>query len=99
MDHTLQTISYIADIGNVLVIMARRRLPRQPASQAHGPQLYKMICHVFHSKNVSSQALGVLGERRTQGSPHPPPKCTWSHPHPSIFLLVLSTGCCRPPLP
>ncbi|KAM5230405.1 amyloid-beta A4 precursor protein-binding family A member 3 isoform 3-T4 [Hipposideros larvatus] len=60
MDHTLQTISYIADIGSVLVIMARRRLPRQPASQAHGPQLYKMICHVFHSKNAQliAQAIG-----------------------------------------
>ncbi|KAM5230404.1 amyloid-beta A4 precursor protein-binding family A member 3 isoform 2-T3 [Hipposideros larvatus] len=61
MDHTLQTISYIADIGSVLVIMARRRLPRQPASQAHGPQLYKMICHVFHSKNV------VIEKRRGEG--------------------------------
>lgn len=54
MDHALQTISYIADIGSVLVIMARRRVARRPASQAHGQRLYKMICHVFHSDDVSS---------------------------------------------
>lgn len=77
MDHTLQTISYIADIGSVLVIMARRRLPRRPAPQAHGHQLYKMICHVFHSEDVSSWALGILGERKTQGSPRPPPEPIW----------------------
>lgn len=60
MDHTLQTISYIADIGSVLVIMARRRLPRRPAPQAHGHQLYKMICHVFHSEDAQliAQAIG-----------------------------------------
>ncbi|XP_036137873.1 LOW QUALITY PROTEIN: amyloid-beta A4 precursor protein-binding family A member 3 [Molossus molossus] len=60
MDHALQTISYIADIGSVLVIMARRRLARQPASQAHGRRLYKMICHVFHSDDAQlvAQAIG-----------------------------------------
>nr|KAF6347765.1 amyloid beta precursor protein binding family A member 3 [Myotis myotis] len=60
MDHALQTISYIADIGSVLVIMARRRLARRPASQAHGHRLYKMICHVFHSDDAQliAQAIG-----------------------------------------
>lgn len=83
MDHALQTISYIADIGSVLVIMARRRLARQPASQAHGHRLYKMICHVFHSDDVSSWAPGVLRDRRTRTSPPPSLKPTWPHCHPT----------------
>ncbi|XP_066132392.1 amyloid-beta A4 precursor protein-binding family A member 3 isoform X2 [Saccopteryx bilineata] len=60
MDHALQTISYIADIGSVLVIMARRRVARRPAPQAHGQRLYKMICHVFHSDDAQliAQAIG-----------------------------------------
>ncbi|XP_047700150.1 amyloid-beta A4 precursor protein-binding family A member 3 [Prionailurus viverrinus] len=60
MDHALQTISYIADIGNVLVLMARRRLARRPAPQAHSHQLYRMICHVFHSEDAQliAQAIG-----------------------------------------
>ncbi|XP_074060160.1 amyloid-beta A4 precursor protein-binding family A member 3 [Macrotis lagotis] len=58
MDHSLQTISYIADIGNVVVLMARRRLTRQPGSQER--RLYKMICHVFHSADAQliAQAIG-----------------------------------------
>ncbi|XP_043831182.1 amyloid-beta A4 precursor protein-binding family A member 3 [Dromiciops gliroides] len=58
MDHSLQTISYIADIGNVVVLMARRRLTRQPGSQDR--RLYKMICHVFHSADAQliAQAIG-----------------------------------------
>lgn len=61
MDHPLQTISYIADIGNIVVLMARRKLPRQVASPAE-KQLYKMICHVFHSADVSmGQLRGTLG--------------------------------------
>ncbi|XP_064335805.1 amyloid-beta A4 precursor protein-binding family A member 3 isoform X6 [Camelus dromedarius] len=51
MDHALQTISYIADIGSVLVLMARRRLAQRPTPQAHSRRLYKMICHVFHSED------------------------------------------------
>ncbi|XP_026905099.1 amyloid-beta A4 precursor protein-binding family A member 3 [Acinonyx jubatus] len=60
MDHALQTISYIADIGNVLVLMARRRLARRPVPQAHSRQLYRMICHVFHSEDAQliAQAIG-----------------------------------------
>ncbi|XP_038627346.1 amyloid-beta A4 precursor protein-binding family A member 3 isoform X2 [Tachyglossus aculeatus] len=53
MDHALQTISYIADIGNIVVLMARRCL-----AQRSGPRdkrLYKMICHVFHSADVTIQ--------------------------------------------
>ncbi|XP_031292795.2 amyloid-beta A4 precursor protein-binding family A member 3 isoform X2 [Camelus dromedarius] len=60
MDHALQTISYIADIGSVLVLMARRRLAQRPTPQAHSRRLYKMICHVFHSEDAQliAQAIG-----------------------------------------
>ncbi|XP_069858550.1 amyloid-beta A4 precursor protein-binding family A member 3 isoform X3 [Dipodomys merriami] len=57
MDHALQTISYIADIGPVLVLMARRRLARRPGSQDRACCLYKMICHVFHSEDVCIEKL------------------------------------------
>ncbi|XP_006869006.1 PREDICTED: amyloid beta A4 precursor protein-binding family A member 3 [Chrysochloris asiatica] len=59
MDHALQTISYIADIGSVLVLMARRRLARRPAPQDHDRRLYKMICHVFHSEDAQLIARAI----------------------------------------
>nr|4DBB_A Chain A, Amyloid beta A4 precursor protein-binding family A member 1 [Rattus norvegicus] len=51
MDHPLRTISYIADIGNIVVLMARRRMPRSQ---------YKMICHVFESEDAQliAQSIG-----------------------------------------
>lgn len=61
MDNALRTISYIADIGNIVVLMARRRMPRTasqdciettPGAQESKKQ-YKMICHVFESEDVS----------------------------------------------
>ncbi|XP_053436102.1 amyloid-beta A4 precursor protein-binding family A member 3 [Nycticebus coucang] len=59
MDHALQTISYIADIGCVLVLMARRRAQRR-IHQDSGRRLYRMICHVFHSEDAQliAQAIG-----------------------------------------
>ncbi|KAM6993293.1 amyloid-beta A4 precursor protein-binding family A member 3 [Passerculus sandwichensis] len=59
MDHSLQTISYIADIGSLVVLMARRKLPRR-SEAAEEKRLYKMICHVFHSPDaqVIAQAIG-----------------------------------------
>ncbi len=52
MDHDLQSISYIADIGNILVIMARHPnalpvmsdCPRRPA---------KIICHLLESDEAA----------------------------------------------
>lgn len=60
MDHALQTISYIADIGPVLVLMARRRLARRTTPQDRQRRLYKMLCHVFHSEDAQliAQAIG-----------------------------------------
>ncbi|XP_032630635.1 amyloid-beta A4 precursor protein-binding family A member 3 isoform X2 [Chelonoidis abingdonii] len=59
MDHPLQTISYIADIGSIVVLMARRKLPRR-ADASGEKRLYKMICHVFHSADAQliAQAIG-----------------------------------------
>ncbi|NWU73132.1 APBA3 protein, partial [Pterocles burchelli] len=68
MDHSLQTISYIADIGSLVVLMARRRLPRR-SEVAEEKRLYKMICHVFHSADAQiiaqaiGQAFGVAYQR------------------------------------
>ncbi|XP_008940582.1 PREDICTED: amyloid beta A4 precursor protein-binding family A member 3-like, partial [Merops nubicus] len=68
MDHSLQTISYIADIGSLVVLMARRKLPQRPGL-AQEKRLYKMICHVFHSPDAQiiaqaiGQAFGVAYQR------------------------------------
>jgi len=69
MDHTLRTISYIADIGDLLVLMARRR--QQIVSNANDMQnnvgvdkikraTPKMICHVFESEEAQfiAQSIG-----------------------------------------
>ncbi|KAM6167129.1 amyloid-beta A4 precursor protein-binding family A member 3 isoform 1-T3 [Erethizon dorsatum] len=60
MDHALQTISYIADIGPVLVLMARRRLAWKSGARGRDRCLYKMLCHVFHSEDAQliAQAIG-----------------------------------------
>uniref|UniRef100_A0A5F4WC83 Amyloid beta protein binding family A member 1 n=1 Tax=Callithrix jacchus TaxID=9483 RepID=A0A5F4WC83_CALJA len=73
MDHPLRTISYIADIGNIVVLMARRRMPRSNSQEnveaSHpsqdGKRQYKMICHVFESEDVfiekqKGEILGVV---------------------------------------
>ncbi|XP_049649542.1 amyloid-beta A4 precursor protein-binding family A member 1-like isoform X4 [Accipiter gentilis] len=72
MDHPLRTISYIADIGNIVVLMARRRIPqsnsRDNVEASHpsqdGKRQYKMICHVFESedglKNQAQVKLNVV---------------------------------------
>ncbi|NXF58117.1 APBA1 protein, partial [Ciccaba nigrolineata] len=65
MDHPLRTISYIADIGNIVVLMARRRMPRSNSQDnveaSHpsqdGKRQYKMICHVFESEDVSNYSV------------------------------------------
>ncbi|CAH2102947.1 unnamed protein product [Euphydryas editha] len=62
MDHALRTISYIADIGDLVVLMARRRfVPHETDSDQ--PKLNrtpKMICHVFESEEAQfiAQSIG-----------------------------------------
>ncbi|XP_037082655.1 protein lin-10-like isoform X2 [Pollicipes pollicipes] len=58
MDHALRTISYIADIGELVVLMARRR--ETAAGLAHLQTLPKMVCHVFESDEAQfiAQSIG-----------------------------------------
>eukprot|EP00062_Callorhinchus_milii_P008219 gi/632950687/ref/XP_007890859.1/ PREDICTED: amyloid beta A4 precursor protein-binding family A member 1 isoform X5 [Callorhinchus milii] len=66
MDHPLRTISYIADIGNIVVLMARRRMPRSNSQESveashpshDGKRQYKMICHVFESEDLGCHCTG-----------------------------------------
>ncbi|KAL4658813.1 amyloid beta A4 precursor protein-binding family A member 3-like [Arapaima gigas] len=67
MDHALQMISYIADIGSIVVLMARRKPVVQKGmeggTQSDSPGPRKnccMICHVFSSEDaqVIAQAIG-----------------------------------------
>ncbi|XP_070817755.1 amyloid-beta A4 precursor protein-binding family A member 3 [Chaetodon trifascialis] len=83
MDHALQMISYIADIGDIVVLMARRKRKGQddPASDSpsssssSGPQKKcLMICHVFSSDDAQviaqaiGQAFGVAYQQFLQAS-------------------------------
>ncbi|XP_062326924.1 amyloid-beta A4 precursor protein-binding family A member 2 isoform X2 [Osmerus eperlanus] len=68
MDNALRTISYIADIGNIVVLMARRRMPRTASQDCiettpgapDTKKQYKMICHVFESEDAQliAQSIG-----------------------------------------
>lgn len=72
MDSALRTISYIADIGSIVVLMARQRMsqassedfPESPDSPGEGPSQYRMICYVFESEDVSfHQAAGAIFQK------------------------------------
>ncbi|XP_067289173.1 amyloid-beta A4 precursor protein-binding family A member 1 isoform X2 [Pseudorasbora parva] len=74
MDHPLRTISYIADIGNMVVLMARGKMIRSQSAQENldsaetqhtnpardDRRQYKMICHVFESEDAQliAQSIG-----------------------------------------
>lgn len=69
MDHALQMISYIADIGDIVVLMARRKRKVQDgdtasnsssSSSSASQKKCLMICHVFSSEDaqVIAQAIG-----------------------------------------
>ena len=62
MDHSLRTISYIADIGDLLVLMARRRVLNNIDDQTESSikRIPKMICHVFESEEAQfiAQSIG-----------------------------------------
>merc|ERR1712223_432041 len=61
MDHSLRSISYIADIGDLLVIMARRRIMPQDGEEIQViGSTPKMICHVFESEEAQfiAQSIG-----------------------------------------
>uniref|UniRef100_A0A3B4XV73 Amyloid beta (A4) precursor protein-binding, family A, member 1b n=1 Tax=Seriola lalandi dorsalis TaxID=1841481 RepID=A0A3B4XV73_SERLL len=69
----LRTISYIADIGNMVVLMARGKMVRSRSAQENldhtaeqttmthdDRRLYRMICHVFESEDAQliAQSIG-----------------------------------------
>ncbi|KRY70308.1 Protein lin-10 [Trichinella pseudospiralis] len=61
MDHGLRTISYIADIGDLVVLMARRVSHSSTSTASHGIlAVPKMICHVFESEEAQfiAQSIG-----------------------------------------
>ncbi|XP_063433167.1 uncharacterized protein LOC134715144 isoform X9 [Mytilus trossulus] len=61
MDHALRTISYIADIGDILVIMARRRILSSPGDDSlRKKKQAKILCHVFESDEAQliAQSIG-----------------------------------------
>ncbi|XP_075216616.1 uncharacterized protein LOC142321950 isoform X2 [Lycorma delicatula] len=61
MDHALRTISYIADIGDLVVLMARRRfVPHDVDDPPKVNRTPKMICHVFESEEAQfiAQSIG-----------------------------------------
>lgn len=61
MDHALRTISYIADIGDLVVLMARRRfVPHEMEDAPKINRTPKMICHVFESDEAQfiAQSIG-----------------------------------------
>ena len=61
MDHPLRTISYIADIGNVVVLMARRLTQSSsPDGDETIRKTPKIICHVFESVEAGfiAQSIG-----------------------------------------
>ena len=61
MDHALRSISYIADIGELVVIMARRRILPQEGEEAQViGTTPKMICHVFESEEVSGAEISKI---------------------------------------
>ena len=70
MDHALKSISYIADIGDILVIMARRRylsssVDNSPTAGHNtvsdmSKRQAQIVCHVFESDEASliAQSIG-----------------------------------------
>lgn len=63
MDHALRTISYIADIGDILVIMARRGPVLSSDSDDNDgvtprrKTQTKVCCHVFETEEVRMSLL------------------------------------------
>ncbi|XP_066523957.1 amyloid-beta A4 precursor protein-binding family A member 2 [Hoplias malabaricus] len=68
MDNALRTISYIADIGSVVVLMARRRMSHSASldctdnslNSSESRKQYRMICYVFESEDAQliAQSIG-----------------------------------------
>lgn len=49
MDHSLRTISYIADIGDAIVLIVRKKSNLTESANEFGRPVSKISCHVFES--------------------------------------------------
>ncbi|GAV07479.1 hypothetical protein RvY_17306-2 [Ramazzottius varieornatus] len=60
MDHPLRTISYIADIGDLVVLMVKRGLEDLNCDAVLRSSQPRMLCHVFQSDEASviAQTIG-----------------------------------------
>lgn len=64
MDHSLRSISYIADIGDLVVLMAKRRTVPPAANNNEDnfgiKRQQKLICHVFETEEaqIVAQSIG-----------------------------------------
>ncbi len=65
MDHSLRSISYIADIGDLVVLMAKRRNFANTENNCNIKRQQKLICHVFESEEVKIK-LNTLKTSATQ---------------------------------
>lgn len=59
MDHSLRSISYIADIGNLVVLMAKRHPPPPSDSSSSSTPPSKILCHVFESSEAQLVAQSI----------------------------------------
>ena len=80
LDHVLRSVSFIADIGDVLVLMARQLPDEQANPEVMKPSQIlasvgtaqtdhkniKITCHVFQSPEVSCRSF-VLGSKVLEG--------------------------------
>ena len=73
MDHPLHTVTYVADIDNVLVIMAHRAThPSSPtinSTEEGGGHTPKLNCHILEAPNVS-ELFRHRGSRATPCTEH-----------------------------
>lgn len=77
MDHALRSISYIADIGDLVVLMARRRTLEDDPGGGKLRRTPKMICHVFESEEAQfiAQSIGQAFQVRPCRARHLFTKC------------------------
>lgn len=59
MDHSLRSISYIADIENVLVVMAKRSVLTSPGDDSRSKKQQKLLCHVFDTEEAQLIAKSI----------------------------------------
>ena len=59
MVHPLKSVSYVADVDNMLVVMAHRNPPPSPGSQL------KLTCHILECDDVCQCSEELVTQRHT----------------------------------